>query len=162
MRPNSARKALQAEQRNDAEGTDPQRRVEQHTRGVNRLLIRTLLAVAVAAALFAPTADAKKKTLIDAAVRAYEDHHSYEVPAAGTVEVAFSSNEGSEALVVKMIDSARSELRLLSYSFTSAPGHASSDPCPSSRRGREARRRPEEQPPAKTAAASCEPRSARC
>src|SRR5689334_23301871 len=42
------------------------------------------------------------------------------VPAAGTIEVAFSPNEGSEALVVKVIDSAKTELRVLSYSFTSA------------------------------------------
>ena len=36
-------------------------------------------------------------------------------------EVAFSPDEGGEALVVKVIDSAKSELRVLSYSFTSAP-----------------------------------------
>lgn len=44
-----------------------------------------------------------------------------QVPATGTVEVAFSPNEGTEALVVKVIDSARSEIRMLTYSFTSAP-----------------------------------------
>ena len=43
------------------------------------------------------------------------------MPAAGTVEVAFSPNEGSEHLVIKVIDSAKSELCLLSYSFTSVP-----------------------------------------
>jgi phosphatidylserine/phosphatidylglycerophosphate/cardiolipin synthase-like enzyme len=37
------------------------------------------------------------------------------------MEVAFSPHEGSEALVIKVIDSARSDLRVLSYSFTSAP-----------------------------------------
>lgn len=43
------------------------------------------------------------------------------VPAAGQVEVAFSPDEGSERLVMKAIDSANSEIRMLSYSFTSAP-----------------------------------------
>lgn len=43
------------------------------------------------------------------------------VPATGTIEVAFSPNGGGEALVVKVIDSARSEIRMLAYSFTSAP-----------------------------------------
>jgi phosphatidylserine/phosphatidylglycerophosphate/cardiolipin synthase-like enzyme len=40
--------------------------------------------------------------------------------ATGEVEFAFSPNEGSEALVLKVIASARSELRVLAYSFTSA------------------------------------------
>jgi phosphatidylserine/phosphatidylglycerophosphate/cardiolipin synthase-like enzyme len=65
-------------------------------------------------------ADAKKsvaETLADA----YEANHTFTMPAAGTIEVAFSPNEGGEALVVKVIDSAKSELRVLSYSFTSAP-----------------------------------------
>jgi phosphatidylserine/phosphatidylglycerophosphate/cardiolipin synthase-like enzyme len=44
-----------------------------------------------------------------------------EVPASGTLEVGFSPNEGSEQLVVKLIDSARSELLVLCYSFTSRP-----------------------------------------
>ena len=45
----------------------------------------------------------------------------FEVPATGTIEVAFSPNEGSEALVIKTIDSAKSEIKVLAYSFTSAP-----------------------------------------
>ena len=43
------------------------------------------------------------------------------IPATGTLEVAFSPNEGSEALVIKAINSAHKEIRMLSYSFTSAP-----------------------------------------
>lgn len=42
------------------------------------------------------------------------------LPATGEVEFAFSPNESSEALVIKVIASAHSELRLLGYSFTSA------------------------------------------
>jgi len=47
--------------------------------------------------------------------------NSISVPATGNLEVAFSPNEGSEALVIKVIHSARTSLRVLSYSFTSAP-----------------------------------------
>ncbi|MFC6282195.1 MULTISPECIES: phospholipase D family nuclease [Polaromonas] len=46
---------------------------------------------------------------------------SSRIAAAGTIEVAFSPNEGAEALVVKTINSAQREIRVLSYSFTSAP-----------------------------------------
>jgi len=44
-----------------------------------------------------------------------------QVPAAGSLEVAFSPNESSEALVVKTINSAHKEIRVLAYSFTSVP-----------------------------------------
>lgn len=43
------------------------------------------------------------------------------IPASGQIEVAFSPNEGSEALVIKVIDSAKKEVLLLAYSFTSTP-----------------------------------------
>ena len=39
--------------------------------------------------------------------------------ATGSLEVAFSPNEGSEELVTKVITSARNEIRVLAYSFTS-------------------------------------------
>jgi phosphatidylserine/phosphatidylglycerophosphate/cardiolipin synthase-like enzyme len=88
---------------------------------INRHLI--FLAIALPAMAFTSSVDARKKSesLVDSVVSAYETHHSFTMPASGTIEVAFSPNEGSEALVIKVIDSARSELRLLSYSFTSAP-----------------------------------------
>ena len=57
---------------------------------------------------------------MERAVESIQDHRSYEVPAVGSIEVAFSPNEGSEPLVIKVIDSAKTELRILSYSFTSA------------------------------------------
>src|SRR4051794_13314564 len=68
-----------------------------------------------------PACARKKSSLIDQAVEAYANQHSFTLPAAGTLEVAFSPNEGTEHLVVKVIDSAQSEVRLLSYSFTSVP-----------------------------------------
>ena len=50
-----------------------------------------------------------------------EENHTFTLPAAGEIEVAFSPDEGSEYLVVKVINSARSEIKILAYSFTSAP-----------------------------------------
>jgi phosphatidylserine/phosphatidylglycerophosphate/cardiolipin synthase-like enzyme len=89
---------------------------------MNKLQV-TISSVALAALLVAAPVDAKKKSesVVDAVVAAYESNHSFTIPAAGTIEVAFSPNEGSEHLVVKVIDSAKSELLVLSYSFTSAP-----------------------------------------
>jgi len=84
-------------------------------------------AVALAATLslcaltFSAVASHKKPSVIDAAVTAYRENHSFSVPAAGTLEVAFSPDEGTEHLVVKVIDSAKSEIRVLAYSFTSVP-----------------------------------------
>jgi phosphatidylserine/phosphatidylglycerophosphate/cardiolipin synthase-like enzyme len=46
---------------------------------------------------------------------------SIQLPAAGSLEVAFSPNESSEALVLKVINSARADLRMLAYSLTSKP-----------------------------------------
>ena len=89
-----------------------------------KLSLRSLLAVALAATLVAPAAQARKsksRSVIEQAVETYQSTNSTTLPAAGTIEVAFSPNEGSEHLVVKVIDSARSELDLLSYSFTSVP-----------------------------------------
>ncbi len=45
---------------------------------------------------------------------------SFNIPAKGQLEVAFSPNEGSEALVVKTINSAKKEVLVMAYSFTSA------------------------------------------
>ncbi|WP_427914905.1 phospholipase D family protein [Ramlibacter sp. MMS24-I3-19] len=74
-------------------------------------------------ALGSGTALAKRKAkgLITQMEEALAEHHSYQVPATGTVEVAFSPDEGSENLVLKVITSARHDIRMLSYSFTSAP-----------------------------------------
>jgi phosphatidylserine/phosphatidylglycerophosphate/cardiolipin synthase-like enzyme len=84
--------------------------------------LRSILAVALAATLIAPVVQARKsKSIVDQAVEAYQSTNSTTLPAAGTIEVAFSPNEGSEHLVVKVIDSAKTELDLLSYSFTSVP-----------------------------------------
>lgn len=65
-------------------------------------------------------AEGRPRSFVERAVESIQERRTFEVPAAGMIEVAFSPNEGSEALVIKVIDSARSELRILSYSFTSA------------------------------------------
>src|SRR5262249_19339641 len=84
-------------------------------------LIAALLALP-ALLCIAGAADAKKKpNLVESLATSIEDRHSYSLPAAGTIEVAFSPNEGSEHLVIKVIDSAKTQLRVLTYSFTSAP-----------------------------------------
>jgi phosphatidylserine/phosphatidylglycerophosphate/cardiolipin synthase-like enzyme len=80
-----------------------------------------LLALVLAGVVAAPAHANKKSSLVDQAIDAYQNQHSYDIPAAGSLEIAFSPNEGTEHLVVKVIDSARSEIRVLSYSFTSAP-----------------------------------------
>lgn len=46
---------------------------------------------------------------------------STRLPATGEVKRGFSPKEGAERLVLKVIASARQELRVLAYSFTSAP-----------------------------------------
>ncbi len=56
---------------------------------------------------------------IDAIGNEIQNSHSYVVPATGSLEVAFSPNEGAERLVVRVIEAARQELDVLSYSFTS-------------------------------------------
>jgi PLD-like domain len=47
--------------------------------------------------------------------------HAVSLPATGTIEVAFSPKEGAEELIVRVIDSAQSEIKMLAYSFTSSP-----------------------------------------
>jgi phosphatidylserine/phosphatidylglycerophosphate/cardiolipin synthase-like enzyme len=76
---------------------------------------------AAAALLLAAPAGFARTDLFKSAIAAIENHHTAQLPAAGTMEVAFSPDEGSEHLVIKVIDSARSEIRMLTYSFTSAP-----------------------------------------
>jgi phosphatidylserine/phosphatidylglycerophosphate/cardiolipin synthase-like enzyme len=82
------------------------------------------LTLVLLAACTAPSdafARSRKQSLVERAVTSVDNRHSFEVPAAGTIEVAFSPHEGSEHLVLKVIDSARIQIRMLSYSLTSYP-----------------------------------------
>lgn len=88
----------------------------------NRIIHSSLLgAIAISMLFAAGPAAAYKKSLLSAAFSAIESNNSTTVQAVGTMEVAFSPNEGGEALVVKVIDAARSDIKMLAYSFTSAP-----------------------------------------
>lgn len=53
-------------------------------------------------------------------VEAVDQGSFFQVPATGAISVAFSPNEGAERLVIETINSAKSELKILAYSFTSA------------------------------------------
>lgn len=54
------------------------------------------------------------------AYASYESQRSEKTPGTGELEVAFSPNEGAEALVIKVVQSARKQLLILSYSFASS------------------------------------------
>lgn len=87
-----------------------------------KLPLRIVAALIIGGVGLSPVVQAsKRKSVVQQLTEAVQSTNSYTVPAAGTVEVAFSPNEGSEHLVIKVIDSAKSELDLLSYSFTSVP-----------------------------------------
>ncbi len=74
--------------------------------------------------LASPTALARKSVaerLVEQGYAVLYAGHPVTLPATGELEVAFSPHGGCTALVVKVIDSAKSSIRVLAYSFTSAP-----------------------------------------
>lgn len=79
------------------------------------------LALLLSASLLAPAAQAfelpRKLSLAGDVV---DSLASQDVAAAGTIEVGFSPKGGAESLVIRVIDSARSDLKVMAYSFTSA------------------------------------------
>lgn len=74
-------------------------------------ILMVLLAGNAAAASWAKAAE---KELQSAMERTAVVHHN------GQIEVGFAPGEGAEKLVLKVIDGARQEVRLIAYSFTSA------------------------------------------
>ena len=63
---------------------------------------RSIAADALAATLITPVVQARNsKSIVAQAVEAYQSNSSTTLPATGTIEVAFSPNEGSEHLVFK-------------------------------------------------------------
>lgn len=82
---------------------------------------RTIVIGFAVLSLLAPLRIEAKQDIVDWAVKAYEQNNNYSLPATGQIEVAFSPNEGAENLVLKTIDSAKNEIKMLAYSFTSAP-----------------------------------------
>jgi phosphatidylserine/phosphatidylglycerophosphate/cardiolipin synthase-like enzyme len=85
------------------------------------LLAEALIGTAAAVAIATTPANAKQPAPSVFDLFVPSPSKSAPAPAVGTREVAFSPSGGAEALVVKVIDSAKSELRVLAYSFTSAP-----------------------------------------
>ena len=75
--------------------------------------------------LIAPNqAWAKKSSmerLVEQGYAALTANDPVKVESAGELEVAFSPKGGSTALVIKVIHSAKTSIRVLAYSFTSAP-----------------------------------------
>lgn len=59
--------------------------------------------------------------LVDKAYSTLTAGNSVTVQSAGELEVAFSPNGGGTNLVIKVIRSAKTSIRVLAYSFTSAP-----------------------------------------
>lgn len=76
-------------------------------------------------ALIAPSeALAKKSSMGRLVEKGYANRtaeSSIKVQSAGELEVAFSPNGGCTNLVINVIDSAKTSIRVLAYSFTSAP-----------------------------------------
>lgn len=68
---------------------------------------------------WAGTALAYKGGALRELADAFETAAPVAVPAAGSIEVGFSPKGGAEALVLRVIDSAKSDIKALSYSFTS-------------------------------------------
>ena len=88
--------------------------------------IGACLVLATATLTFVPSSDAlaRKPTaerLIEQGYAAITGERPVPVPATGELEVAFSPNGGCTTLVVKVINSAKRSIRVLAYSFTSAP-----------------------------------------
>lgn len=85
--------------------------------------IRVLLTGFAAFSLLASMADAQAYGAkhVENARALFTSSQSFDVRARGRLEVAFSPDEGSEALVVKVIESAKKEVLVLAYSFTSEP-----------------------------------------
>ena len=68
---------------------------------------------------WAGSASAYKPGVLRELADAIETAAPVSVPAAGSIEVGFSPKGGAEALVLRVIDSAKTDIKALSYSFTS-------------------------------------------
>ena len=108
--------------------TDPEKTVIKEIQMGNKQslagsrILRTLGIVTLLISIPWQGAGAKENLLTEigeAAARVIP-HTGAMVPSGAQIEVGFSPDEGAEALVLKVIDSANKEIRLLGYSFTSA------------------------------------------
>lgn len=83
---------------------------------LKRMMVNGVLAVLLSVSL--PVA--AKHDLVTDVVHAWNSR-PVTTPPAGTLETGFSPDEGAEDLVLKVIRSAKKEIRLMAYSFTSQP-----------------------------------------
>lgn len=78
-------------------------------------------ALLLSASLLAPAAQAfELPRKLSSAGDVVDSLASQDVAATGSIEVGFSPKGGAESLVIKVIDSARTDLKVMAYSFTSA------------------------------------------
>jgi phosphatidylserine/phosphatidylglycerophosphate/cardiolipin synthase-like enzyme len=95
------------------------------TRSTVTTAIATCTLALVAFTLLAPTTALARKSaaerLVEQGYAALTSGGPVKLQAAGELEVSFSPHGGCTALVVKVIDSAKTSIRVLAYSFTSAP-----------------------------------------
>ena len=83
--------------------------------------LKSLMASGVLALLLGVSLPvAAKHDLVTDVVQAWNSR-PVTTPPAGTLETGFSPDEGAEDLVLKVIRSAKKEIRLMAYSFTSQP-----------------------------------------
>jgi phosphatidylserine/phosphatidylglycerophosphate/cardiolipin synthase-like enzyme len=89
----------------------------------NSMKFHTWLAVtlAVCGAVTLPAAEGRSRVAEVPDIEQSFHTPTERVPAAGEVEFGFSPRQGAERLVLQVISAARSEVRVLGYSFTSAP-----------------------------------------
>lgn len=72
------------------------------------------------AAMVGASASDFQRQIGRAAAESVESLAIQQVPATGTLEIGFSPRGGAESLVLKVIDSAKVDLKVMAYSFTSA------------------------------------------
>lgn len=75
---------------------------------------------AVFAMLLVSTSAIARESLVDDISNAWNSR-AQSAPTSQIIDVGFSPNEGALELVIKAIGTAKKEIRVLSYSFTSAP-----------------------------------------
>jgi phosphatidylserine/phosphatidylglycerophosphate/cardiolipin synthase-like enzyme len=87
-----------------------------------KILLRLALGFGISLAMALPVqAVAKGHSFVKDVVNYVQDRPNSALPATGTVQTAFSPDEGAEKLVISTIDSAHTQIRVLAYSFTSKP-----------------------------------------
>jgi phosphatidylserine/phosphatidylglycerophosphate/cardiolipin synthase-like enzyme len=92
---------------------------------IRQTSVRALCLLALASFLLPINSQAADASILKLAVSALQgkvaSQSVHQIPATGSIEVGFSPNGGAEALVLKTINAAQVDLKVLAYSFTSVP-----------------------------------------